>query len=55
MKPLLLHFVPVLTEDMLLIKFATSLAAEKEFQRLDFREDARRNVALVEDENETGV
>lgn len=50
-----LHFVPVLTEDILLIKFATSLAAEKEFQRLDFREETRRNVPLVEGENETGI
>lgn len=50
-----LHFVPVLTEDMLLIKFATSLAAEKEFQRLDFREETRRNVSLVDGENETGI
>ena len=50
-----LHFVPVLTEDMLLIKFATSLAAEKEFQRLDFREETRRNVPLVDGENETGI
>lgn len=47
--------MPVLTEDILLIKFATSPVAEKEFQRLDFREDTRRNVPLVEDENETGV
>ena len=47
--------MPVLTEDMLLIKFATSLAAEKEFQRLDFREETRRNVPLVDGENETGI
>ena len=50
-----LYFVPVLTEDILLIKFATSPAAEKEFQRLDFRDDIRKNVPLVENEDETGV
>ena len=50
-----LYFVPVLTDDMLLIKFATSLAAEKEFQQLEFREDVKKNVPLVEDEDEVGV
>lgn len=49
------YFVPVLTEDMLLIRFASSPAAEKEFQQLVFREEARKNVTLMEDEDEAGV
>lgn len=50
-----LYYVPVLTEDMLLIKFASSPVAEKEFQQLVFREEARKNVTLMEDEDEAGV
>lgn len=43
------YYVPVLTEDLLLLKIATSRVAEKEFLKLDFHENTRKEIPMEEE------